>query len=580
MLITREGEGKQLKKTMSVLIIAVLLIGILSLSFKVKAMKIEPITLAGIASLPPIDWAHYHNYTEIVTILLALNETYPNIVDVFSIGKSWQNRDIYCVRLTNESDPISKPEVFFVGYHHAREQITSELNLYFVVYAATNYGTNATITELINKSEIYVVIALNVDGFDLFKANDYQRKNARPTDEDNDGRIDEDPPEDEDGDGFIEQLINVTDPSNPELIRWEGWDNDHDGRQSEDWIGGVDLNRNYDFHWQASPNKRMETYSGPAPFSEPETRAVRDLVQTHNFKYAVDFHSGTEMILYPWGYTTDPPPDRAKFIEIASNLSSLTGGTPYNQSINLYSTHGTSDDWMYGAEGVLALSCEIFANGTWEGVSHLGPYPNTVWSGGERYWFNPFPKNIESVTLRWLPTFFYLINRAINENFHDVSITQIISDKTIVGEGYPARLNVSMSNIGTFPEIFNVTVYANTTILSKFVDIHLQSGTSTTLLITWNTTGFSRGNYTISANATQVLGETHVADNTYTYGVVKVTISGDINGDFQVNIQDASLLGVYWQKKVPPAPANADINGDGVINIRDATIIGVNWQKP
>jgi len=171
-------------------------------------------------SLPSIDWNQYHNYTEIVAVLQALNSSYPSIIDLFSIGKSWWNRDIYCVRLTNESDLEPKPEILFVGYHHAQEQITAELALYFIVYAATNFGLNETMTELLNGCEIYVVVALNVDGFDLFEVNDWHRKNACLVDEDFDGSDDEDPPEDEDGDGFVEILVNYTNPQFPEVIRF------------------------------------------------------------------------------------------------------------------------------------------------------------------------------------------------------------------------------------------------------------------------------------------------------------------------------------------------------------------------
>lgn len=569
-----------MKKIIAVSITALLLVGILRLPFGVQPAKSTPRTYTDIASLPPIDWTHYHNYTEVVTILFALNATHPNIVDVFSIGKSWQNRDIYCVRLTNESDQSSKPEVLFMSYHHAREPISAELSLYFVIYAATNYGSNATVTSLFNKSIIYVVVALNVDGFSLYKVNDYQRKNAHPIDEDNDGLVDEDPPEDQDGDGLIEELWNMT---NGEFIRWEGIDNDGDGLYGEDWVGGVDLNRNYNYAWEGgNTDPRAEDYGGPASFSEPETRAIRDLVQAHNFKYGIDFHSGAELILYPWGFTHNSPPDQAKFIQISQDLSSLTGGTQYMQSIDLYPTYGASDDWLYGAKGVLALTCEIFTNDTWPRFTHAGPYPNTLWLGGLKYMFNPFPSAIENTMQRWLPVFFYITNRAISEATvtHDVAVTNVKSEKTVIGQGYAMSLNVFVRNEGSFSETFNVTVYANTTTVAKFVNVNLQSGAFTTLTATWNTVGFSKGNYTISANATQVPYETHIADNTCTYGVVKVTIPGDVNGDFHVDIKDASLVGVNWQKHVPPASANVDLNGDGSINIMDATIIGVNWQKP
>jgi len=569
-----------MKKAISILITVLLLISIFGTSFNVKPARTETETSIGITSLPPIDWVHYHNYTEVVTILLVLNETYPNIVDVFSIGKSWQNRDVYCVRLTNESDQSSKPEVLFMAHHHAREPISAELALYFVVYVATNYASNATITDLINKSEIYVVVAVNVDGFDLFKVNDYQRKNARPIDEDNDGRVDEDPPEDQDGDGLIEELWNVTDG---EFVGWEGIDNDGDGKYGEDWVGGVDLNRNYNYAWEGgSTDPRTEDYGGPAPFSEPETRAIRDLVQAHNFAYGIDFHSGAELILYPWGFTYDPPPDQAKFIEISQDLSSLTGGTQYMQSIELYPTYGASDDWLYGAEGVLALTCEIFTNDTWPRVTHWGPTPDTVWVGGLKYMFNPFSSVIESTIQRWLPVFFYITNRSINEATvaHDVTVDDVKPEKTVIGQGYAMELNVSVRNEGAFPETFNVTVYADTAVLAKFVDVNLQSGASTTLTVTWDTTSFSKGSYTIAANVTRVPEETHTADNTLVDGTVKVTIPGDINGDFYVSIQDATQIGLYWMQTVLPAPANVDINGDGIINVKDATIVGLNWLKP
>jgi carboxypeptidase T len=378
--------------------------------------------------LPPIDWNHYHNYSEVVAIVLALNETYPGIVDVFSIGKSIQNRDIYCVRLTNETDHKLKPEVFFVGCHHASEVISLEVCLYFTVYAVTNFGSNATITSLLNKCEIFVVVALNVDGIDLFQLYDYQRRNARPIDDDKDGRFDEDPPEDVNGNGLIEDLWNVTDPLNWQWIATEGIDNDGDGQNGEDMVGGVDLNRNYDYGWEHAPTGG-EQYRGASPFSEPETSAIRDFVIGHHFAYAISFHSGQEAILYPWGTTSAAPPDEAKFIEVCQDLSNLTDGTSYSQSGRPFPIYGTWDDWMYGVEHVLALTCEIFANNTWEGPRYPGPLPNTTWMSYGKYGFNPQPHKIETVIQRWLPVFFYITNRAINET----------PKRTRTGHGGPGR---------------------------------------------------------------------------------------------------------------------------------------------
>ena len=415
-----------LKKTVSGIMLTILLIGTLYTMLDLKPVAVW--SNGGYSSDPNAysehdyiyithpwgDWKHYHNYTEIVNTLLYLNLTYPSIVDVFSIGKSWQNRDIYCIRLTNESNTHPKPKLFFVGYHHAREPISAELPLYFAVEAATKFSTNETITRMLNYSEIYIVPMLNVDAFEAFKQNEWQRKNVHPFDEDSDALFDEDPPDDQDGDGYIEYLMF----SNETFIRWEGIDNDTDGWLNEDWVGGVDINRNYGYQWNAtcysgSPYTWAEDYRGPAPFSEPETQAIRDLALQHDFKYAVSFHSGSEVIGYPWGYTTDPTSDDIIFRQSASNLSALVGA-PYGQSSAMYTMSGSWDDWMYANRSTFALTCEIYGNvSAW----HLepGPEPDTWWMKGVFQFFNPDPSQIETVIQRWLPVFTYITNRAITE---------------------------------------------------------------------------------------------------------------------------------------------------------------------
>jgi hypothetical protein len=395
------------------------------------------ITLAGLLASPPsqqlagslisppssdfgaenamVDWTHYHNYTEIVEILLRLNATFPTLVDVFSIGRSWENRTIYCARLTNENRSQAKPETLYVGFHHARERITAELPLYFVVYAVGNYAANATVRRLLDLSEIYVIVALNVDGIAAVEVNEWHRKTVRPFDEDGDGAFDEDPPEDVDGDGQIGELVrwNGTEWWS---IRLEGIDNDADGVANEDWAGGVDINRNYGYEWSAacwsgSTNQSAEDYRGPIEFSEAETRAIRDLVENHRFRYAVSFHSGAECILYPWGHTTTPSSDETTFKSIADDLSALVN-TSSLQSAELYTTSGVWEDWMYGDQGVLAFTCEIYENSSafqYEPSSTA----NYSWRKGITAAFNPPVAQIVSTVRRWMPVFFCLSDKAI-----------------------------------------------------------------------------------------------------------------------------------------------------------------------
>jgi len=162
---------------------------------------------------------------------------------------------------------------------------------------------------------------------------------------------------------------------------------------------------------------------------------------------------------------------------------------------------------------------------------------------------------------------------------HDVAVTGVTLYKTVVGQGYENRIYATVENFGDYDETFDVTAYANKTLIETKV-VFLPSGGSADLTFTWDTTGFVfKGVYRISVNATQVPGEVNINNNNFTNGYVKVTIPGDINGDFYVDISDGTLVGLYWMQLSPPAPANVDITGDGIIDISDGTQIGLNWLK-
>jgi hypothetical protein len=390
-----------------------------------------------------MEWNKYHNYSEITSFLQELNATYPDIVDVFSIGKSWQNREIYCIRLTNESLRRPKPAVLIVGRPHAREPITTELALYFADYVARNFRHNMTISRMLNYSEVYVVPVLNVDGAEAVRQNHWQRKNARQIDEDGDGRLDEDPPEDADHDGMVEYIWDYRNG----LIRgWEGWDNDGDGVSGEDWVGGVDLNRNYGYEWNASTqsgsvNPEDEDYKGPALFSEPETRAMRDLIMQYDFRYAASLHSGADVILYPWGYTILQTSDDTKFRHLAGNMSALVG-SPYEQSSQMYTTSGVWDDWVYGNQSAYAFTFEIYNNDSaW--VYEAGPFPFTTWVGGILQAFNPPASKITDTIEKWMPALFYTVGRALGEFLpgdvnHDSTVNML--DVVAITSIYGSRL--------------------------------------------------------------------------------------------------------------------------------------------
>ena len=359
---------------------------------------------------------HYHNYSEIEAFLLEINSTFSDLVNVYEVGETWQGRSIYAVELTDESASGPKAEVLFVGAHHAREPISDEVVLYFLQYVLNNYDANATIQEMLAKCRIVLVPVLNPDGIEIaLYQNDAQRKNARPVDEDGDGLVDEDPPEDIDGDGYISEVYDL----NHNFLGWEGIDNDGDGLLGEDWIGGVDLNRNYEYMWsEGSNNTRSEVYRGPAPFSEPETRAMRDVVLKYNFSYAISFHSGIYYILYPWSSSDRPTFHQHIFAEVANAISEMTGVPAGQASTSLYYCYGEWMDWCYSNKSIIALTIEVYGNrDAFQSKVVNGTY---IFEYGYFDYFNPPADGIVDICELWLPAMFYVVQRAIAEFYDSV----------------------------------------------------------------------------------------------------------------------------------------------------------------
>jgi hypothetical protein len=158
---------------------------------------------------------------------------------------------------------------------------------------------------------------------------------------------------------------------------------------------------------------------------------------------------------------------------------------------------------------------------------------------------------------------------------HDVAVTDAVNAKTIVAKGFQGKINVKLENQGHYSETFNVTIYANGTAINV-TQIQLDSHDSIAFSVYLDTTGWLLGNYTISIHVEPVLKETDVSDNTLSADQeLCITISGDVDGDFDVDLYDAVKLLVCYGTKENALEYNSicDINGDGNIDLYDAVTL-------
>jgi len=261
-----------------------------------------------------MDFKHYHTYTEVNYFLKKWAEDYPDLIDLYVGGQSFEGRDIYQVTLTNKKTgkDTEKPAMALDGNRHSGEVTAAESALWLLHYLLTHYDTDEEIRHLVDTKAFYFRIKNNPDGSMLYlNTAQSNRSTVRPHDSDGDGLLDEDPGEDLDGDGFIRRMRVKVDPDSGDYyidpkdptgrimqrvkqgetgdykIYSEGIDNDGDGRYNEDGIGGLDLHRNYPENWRPEPGLDKtgrgwtQWGAGQFPLSESETRSFVLFLLTH-----------------------------------------------------------------------------------------------------------------------------------------------------------------------------------------------------------------------------------------------------------------------------------------------------------
>ncbi len=231
----------------------------------------------------------YHSTLEMETDMRLLERDHPGRALVVEIGESLEGRKILALKISdNAARSEAEPAVLFLGCHHAREWISVEVPFLFGRYLLEHYDLDQEVRDLVDASEIWIVPIVNPDGLEYsIHVYRYWRKNRRA---------------------------------------------------NADGTFGVDINRNYGYRWGyddigSSGNPASEVFRGPAPFSEPETAAVRGLFTGRDFRAVVSYHSYSRVILYPWGYTAAPAPRDAELRSVAETMSGLiasVGGTVYD----------------------------------------------------------------------------------------------------------------------------------------------------------------------------------------------------------------------------------------------------------
>ncbi|MCF4140111.1 M14 family metallopeptidase [Streptomyces sp. Tue 6430] len=273
--------------------------------------------------------SRYHNYAEMTAEIDQRIAAYPNIISKRVIGTSYQGRNIVAVKISdNVGTDEAEPEVLFTHHQHAREHLTVEMALYLIRELGAGYGTDSRITSMVNNREIWIVPDLNPDGGEYDVATgSYRswRKNRQPN--------------------------------------------------SGSTAVGTDLNRNWAYRWGccggSSGSTSSETYRGAAAESAPEVKVVANFVRSRvvggvqQIKSGIDFHTYSELVLWPFGYTTADTTtgmtadDRNAFATVGRSMAASNGYTP-EQSSDLYVTDGSIDDYLWGTHKIFSYTFEMY----------------------------------------------------------------------------------------------------------------------------------------------------------------------------------------------------------------------------
>jgi len=337
----------------------------------------------------PGERSDYRRLADYEADMQALVQQHPDKAKLLTLpNASLEGRPVHGLEIAaNVSRRDGRPVFYMDGMHHAREWPAAEMPIMWAYDLLETYGTDARITALMDTARFVVVPLQNPDGFHHSRESLVQNSNT--------GGL---PP------GGIEgywrknrrSVTGVTIPviqKNPDAY-------------------GVDPNRNYAHNWGgpgASSGNFDQTSRGAAAFSEPESRNVAHLLSTYQITALESSHTAGNLVLRPWGYTYDDPPDDELLRTLGDECGVITGYKS-QKSIQLYITTGTTVDYGYGSFGSLAYTFEH---------SGTGFHP-------------PYASAVPQMYAKCRPAFLLLAEAAANPAWHGV-----ITGRALDGSGAP-----------------------------------------------------------------------------------------------------------------------------------------------
>ena len=283
------------------------------------------------------DYRHLADYEKDLHDLAAWR---PDMARVFALPEpAASGRMVYGIEIADSvRRPDGRPTFYVDGVHHAREWPSGEMAIMFAHDLVSGFGTDERVTRLLRSLRVVIVPVVNPDGFEYSRTHLYD-----------DGNYWTSYPVQATGFGAYWRKNRRTVTADLGLGHRDG----HAGY-------GVDNNRNYALGFGGpgtSANPTDLTYRGPEPFSEPETRNVGQVVRRRTVTAVLSHHTYSDLVLRPWGDTTDDAPDEALLKSLGDAMAGHNGYKS-QKGIALYPTTGTMSDWSYAAVGALGYTFE------------------------------------------------------------------------------------------------------------------------------------------------------------------------------------------------------------------------------